>query len=70
MIGQKKDEDKFSEFVAKWQKQSRENMAELNKEKTDYLNNLDRFESIQQMRNESSELAQKEWSELSYLAKL
>ena len=56
-IGKIKDEDQFSEFVIRWQKQSRESLAEQNREKMDYLNNVDRFESIQKMRDESNTLA-------------
>ena len=69
-IGAGKDDDKFAKFVQKWQQQSREQLAEANKEKMDYLNNIDQFESISQMREEAQQLAQKEWNELTYRKKL
>jgi hypothetical protein len=46
-------EDKFQLLVEKWQKQSRESIAEANREKLDFLNNIDQYESFSQMKEET-----------------
>lgn len=63
-------EDKFQLLVEKWQKQSRESIAEANREKLDFLNNIDQYESFSQMKEETQQLATKQWNELPFRKKL
>lgn len=57
-------EDRFAMLLKKWEQESREDLKEANKERLDFLNKIDNYDSFQEIQQEISNEASKEWYEL------
>ena len=60
----KETDDRFAALLKKWEQDGRRDLQEATKGKLDFLNNVDKYETLKEMQQMVNDEAIQEWNEL------